>query len=291
MPANMYSIIEEKGFSNGVAFIVTKNASVIEAHIYSGIIIVLKSTGLSCDQICGILSNGDVKEITFRKDEVKPEIVQPQVVAQTFPGAVAASAISPARTALPKLLRLVRLLSCLTKTDNDDGKKAFDIMCRQISMLYPSFLPDVLTLKGRMDMISSKFGISTTFLNSKPLPANIYSTPGWFFSNFEYLGNGPIKEAILYFIFFGEMFQKVIRAEVGEGSSSGARPGFAILSKAVYPELQDNTSASIFRGAEKIGDIKIKWSTDKKTAVLFTKADLHKFGLENDSTVNLIFAA
>jgi len=290
MTASIYSIIEEKGFGNGVATIVTANAGVIEAHIYSGIIILFKSVQLSVDQIYGVLSDGDIKEITFRRDEVKPEVVQPEVVAQTFPRAVAASAISPTRTPLSKLLRLIRLLSCLAKTGQEDGKKSFDIVCHQISLLYPKFLPDVLTLKGRMDMISSKFGISTTFLNSKPLPANIYATPSWFFTNFEYLGNGPIKDAILYFIFFGEMFQRVIRVEVGEEISSVTRQGFARLSKMVYPELQDSTSASIFRGAEKIGDIKIEWSTEKKSAVLFTKADLHKFGLENDSTVNLIFA-
>jgi len=290
MPASIYSIIEEKGFGNGVAFIVSQSACIVEAHIYSGIIIYLKSAHLQLDQVREAFSHGDIREITFRKDDVKPEIVQPEVIEWTFPGAVAASAINPARTPLPKLLRLVRLLACLAKTDKEHGKKAFDMMSRQISLLYPGFLPDLLTLKGRMDLISSKFGISTSFLNSKPLPANIYSSPAWFFSNFEYLGNGPIKEAILYFIFFGEMFQKVIRAEVREEINPGAQQGYAILSRLIYPELQDSTSVSIFRGAEKIGDIKIMWNSDKRSAVMFTKADLHKFGLESDSTINLIFA-
>ncbi|HUL00479.1 MAG TPA: hypothetical protein VLX29_06435 [Nitrospirota bacterium] len=289
MATSLYSTIEEKGFENGIAFIMTPNTSVIEAHIYGGIIIYFKSLRLSFEQICGVFMSGDIKEITFRRAEVKPEIVQPQVVAQTFPGAISASALDPARTPIPKLLRIVHLLSCLVQPDKDEGMKAFDIMCRQISMLYSGFLPDVATIKERMGRAGDEFGIPTALLSSKSLPTDVYSVPKWVFNNLQALAEGPMKDVTLYFIFFGETSNRVIKTVIGKETSLGAKQGYAILSRAVYPKFQGNQSVTIFRGIEKAGDIKIDWHTDKKSAMLLTKADMEKFGLKNDERVNLLF--
>jgi len=100
MASSVYSTIEEKGFVNGVAFIMTTNGSVMEAHIYNSIIIYFKSLRLSFEQMCGVLSGGDIKQMTFQKSEIKPETVQPQIIMHTLPGAVSASAFSPAQTSL-----------------------------------------------------------------------------------------------------------------------------------------------------------------------------------------------
>jgi hypothetical protein len=289
MASSLYSTIEEKGFENGTVFIMTPNASVIEAHIYAGIIIFFKSLRLSFEQICEVLSSGDVKEITFRKSEVKPEIVQPAVVAQTFLGAVAASAINPTRTPLHKLLRVIYLLSCLVQTDKEEGMKAFDVMYRQISALYRGFLPDVATIAERVSRMGEEFGISTPVSSGKSLPADISAVPKWVFSNFKILAEGTMKDVILYFLFFGETYPKILKTTIGKETSLGAKQGFAILSKAVYPEFQGNSSVTIFRGAEKAGDIKIDWHTDKKSSILLTKADMDKLGLKNDDKVNLLF--
>jgi hypothetical protein len=289
MASSIYKTIEEKGFDNGVAFITTPNESIIEAHIYSGIIIYIKSLRLSFDQIYGILSSGDIKEISFRKAEVKADIVQPQVITQTFPKAVSAFVTNLGTTPLIKLITVVNLLSVLTRVDEKEGMKAFDIMCRQLSTVYPEFLPEVSTLNKRMGRVADEFGIPAEFFRNKSLPANIYSAPTWVFSNLESLPTGSMKDVILYFIFFGNMFPKAIRTTVGKETSLGAKQGYATLSKAVHAELQNNSSASIFRGTEKLGDIKINWNTDKKSTALFTKADMDKLGLQNDEKVNLIF--
>jgi len=159
---------------------------------------------------------------------------------------------------------------------------------RQISALYPGFLPDIATIKKRIDRLDEVFGISTSFLAGKPLPVDIYSVPQWVFTHFDSISNNLMKEVVLYFLFFGEIFKKVITTVVEKETSLGAKQGFAILSKAVYPELQENSFALVFKGAEAAGEIKINWHTDKKTSILFTKADLDKLGLESEKKINLI---
>lgn len=288
MSAAIYSTIEEKNFDEGIAFIMTHKNSIIEAHIYSGIIINFKCLRLSLDQICNALSSGEINEITFQRTEVRPETAQARVIAHTFPGAVAASAIAPARTPLSKLLKISRLLSSLTKSDKDEGRKAFDLICRQIILHYPGFLPDASTIKKRIGRVADEFGISTKFLDNMPVPTDIYLIPEWVFSNFEAMGNGLMKDVALYYILFGEYLKKFVRTTAAMETSFGAKQGFAILSKAIYPQLQDNSIAIIFKGAEKVGEMKIDWHTDKKNTMLFTKVDLDKLGLDSGSKINLI---
>jgi hypothetical protein len=289
MPTNVYSAIEEKGFDDGTVYIMTQNASVIEAHTYSGIIIFFKSLRLSFDQICEVLSQGDIKEITFQKAEVRPETARAEVLAKTFPGAMAASAINPARATRAKLIRIVRLMSGLIKANKDEETKAFESIRRQIAILYPGFLPDVATIKNRIDGLDEKFGVSTQFLKDKPLPADIYSAPNWIFSNFEALGNSPVKEIVLYYLFFGESSKKIIRTTIEQETSLGAKQGYALLSKAVYPDLKDKGSVSVFKGVEKMGEIKIDWDKHENKTMAMTKADLDHMGLHKGDKINLIF--
>lgn len=289
MPANAYSIIEEKGFDDGTVYIMTQNASVIEAHTFSGIIISFKSLRLSFDQICEVLSRGDIKEITFQKAEVQPETAQAEVLVKTFPGAMAASTINPARATRAKLIRIVRLMSVLIKANKDEGTRAFESIRRQIAILYPAFLPDVPTIQKRIDKLDEEFGVSTQFLKGKPLPADIYSVPDWIFSNFEALGNSPVmKEVVLYHLFFGESSRKVVRTTVEQETSLGAKQGYAILSTVAYPELKDIGSVSIFKGVEKLGKIEISWDKHEKKTIAMTKADLDHLGLRKGDKINLI---
>jgi long-chain acyl-CoA synthetase len=287
---NLYSTILEKGFENGVVFIMTRNASMIEAHIYGGVIILLKSLRLSFDQICDVLSRGDIREITFQKAEVRPELAQAQTIAYTFPPTVAAMASNHARTTHSKLIRMVDLMSGLIKANKDEGAKAFDIMGRQIALLYPGFLPEVSAIQERIDRLHEEFGISTRFLDGKELPADIYSVPAWVFTHFEAIDNNLMREVVLYFVLFGEVTKKIVRTTVEKESGYGAKMSHARLSKAAHPAMQDSGSAIIFRGAENIGTIKIDWHTEKKKTLSLTKTDLEAFGLDGGDKINLILA-
>jgi hypothetical protein len=290
MSPSLYATIEEQGFDEGTLFMMTPNNSVVEAHLYSGIIIYFKSLRLSFDEICGCLTSGDLTEITFQKSEIKPEIAQGLVIAQTFPAAIAASALNPAKTTLFKLNRIVRLMSSLIKSDKKAGHQACEIISRQVTTLYRGFLPDIPAIKSRINWLGEKFGISTNFPENK-MPVDLYEIPDWVFKNIESLTDNLIRELVLYFIFFGEVFKKFIRTAVEKETSLGAKQGFAVLSKAVYPELQNSKSVILFNGAERIGDMKIDWHTDKKHSVLLTKADLDSLSLENGTKINLLLMA
>jgi len=285
---NLYSTILEKGFEDGVVFIMTRSASVIEAHLYGGVIILLKSLRLSFDQICDVLSRGDIREITFQKAEVRPELAQAQAIAYTFPPTVAALASNPARTTHSKLIRMVSLMSGLVKANKDEGTRVFDGMSRQIALLYPGFLPEVSAIQGRIDRLNEEFGISTRFLDGKALPADSYSVPEWVFTHFEAIDNSLMREVVLYFVLFGEMTKKIVRTTVEKESGHGAKLSYARLSKTAHPESQDSGSAVIFRGAENIGTIKIDWHTEKQRTLSLTKTDLEAFGLDGGDTINLI---
>lgn len=287
MSPNMYSTIEEKGYDEGIAFIMTDNGGIIEAHLYGGIITFSKSLRLTPDQISLTFSSGDVKEVTFRKADVRLEVAHPATIAQTFPAAVAASAIKPEKTPLPRLFKVMRLMSNLAKSGKEEGTKAADIMFRQIATNYRGFLPDIATFKARIGKLSDEFGISTQFLENKPMPGDIFGAVDWMFSSFETVKDGPIKDVALYFVLFGEVYQKAIKTTVEKETSLGAKPGSGILSKVVYPELKDMHTAQIFKGMEKVGEIKIDWHTDKKSVLLLTKADMDKLGLENGNIVSL----
>ena len=52
---------------------------------------------------------------------------------------------------------------------------------------------------------------------------------------------------------------------------------------------RDSESASLFRGADKIGDMKISWNTEKKSTMALTKTDLGQLGLANGDSINLFF--
>jgi hypothetical protein len=291
MADNVYSLIEEKGFGDGMVFIALQDDTIINATLYSGIIISFKCPRLSFEQILTALAKGAIKNITFQKAEINLDTMQADVIAESFPAAVAASALNPKRTVLSRLLRTVRIMSGLAKLDQDHGSKSFDIVSRQISALYPGFLPDSATIKKRIDRLDEAFGISTGFLADRPLPGDMYSVPQWVFTQFDAISNSLMKDVVLYFIFFGEIFKRVITTVAEKETSLGAKQGFATLSKVVYPELKDSSSALIFNGAERVGEIKINWNADKKGAVLFTKADLDKVGLKSGNKINLILMA
>ena len=289
MASSVYTTIEEKGFYNGKAFIMTPNASVIEAHILKGIIIFCKSLRLSCEQICDVLSNGDIKDITFQKADISADVAQPQVFIQTIAGALSACAMNPSQSILPRVLCIFQLLANLIKREKADGIKAFDLISRQISQHHQGFLPDVSTLSDRIGQASENFGISTATFINKLLPADMSSVPEWVLGNFGPLADNVMKDVFLYHVLFGETLRKVIKTNAETDASLGAKKGYAGMSKSAYPELQIYRSANIFRGLEKLGDMPLRWHTDKKRTALFTKIDMDKFGLTNDEMINLIF--
>ncbi len=289
MSADIYSVIEKKGFQDGIVFIVTKDNCSIEVHIYCGVIIRAKSPRLSFDQICEALSHGDLKEISFQESAESPDAAQAPLLEYTFPAA-AASTINPAGTSHATLIKIVRLMSSLVKSDKDQGTRAFDVMRREITKLHPGFLIDVATIKKRMSELDEKFGLESKTFEYKAVPDNLQEIPGWVFRYLDSIRDSRIKDSVLYFLFFGQMSDRMIRTKIDQATSLGAKQGHAILSKTVYPVLKDSGSASLFSGADKIGDMKIDWNIEKKSTIAITKTDLDHLGLKNGDSINLFFS-
>jgi len=57
----------------------------------------------------------------------------------------------------------------------------------------------------------------------------------------------------------------------------------------VFPELKDSDSVSMFKGVEKIEEIKIDWDKHENKTMAMTKADLDDMGLHKGDKINLIF--
>jgi hypothetical protein len=288
MCADIYSAIEKKGFRDGIGFIITKDNCSIVVHIYCGVIIRAKAPRLSFDQICETLSHGDMQEISFQESAESPDTAQAPLLAHTFP-AVAASIINPAGTSHTTLIKIVRLMSGLVKSDKDQGTKAFDMMRREIAKLHPGFLIDVATIKKMMSELGEKFGLESNALEYKDVPDILQEVPGWVFRHFDSIKDIRIKDIVLYFLFFGQMSDRMIRTKIDQATSLGAKRGHAIMSKTVYPVLKDSGSASLFSGADKICDMKIDWNIEKKSTIAITKIDLDHLGLKNGDAINLFF--
>lgn len=287
MSDTIYSVIEKKGFQDGIIFIVTQDNCSIEVHVYSGVIIRAKAPRLSLEQICDTLTQGQLKEISFRESAESPTLAQAPLLACTFPAA-AAAAINPAAASPSTLLKIVRLMSVLAKSDKDHGTRAFEVMRQEIAKRHAGFLSDVVTIRKRMFELDHRFGLVSLALEHKAMPDDLTAMPEWLFERTDSIKDSTMKEGVLFFLFFGRTSDRVLRVKIEQATSLGAKHGRGILSKTVYPGLTDSGSASMFRGADKIGDLKIDWDKNEKETIVMTKADLDHLGLHKDDKINII---
>lgn len=286
---NMYAAIEEKGYNEGTAYVMTENGGIIEVHIYGGIVFFAKSLKLGPEQVLLALAGGNVSEFTFRKAAVKPETAQPSLLAHTFPAAVAASALNPEKMSLSRLFKVIQLICGLMRSGKEDGVNIGGVMLRQLGTFYRGFVPDVATLQKRIGRQTEEFGVPVSFLEGKPMPGDVYAAADWIIKNFETVKDSPMKEVALYFVLFGEVHGKAVKTTIEKETSLGGKQGVGVLSKVAYADLKDMQTAQIYKGIEKVGDIKIEWhSSSKKETLLLTKADMDKMGLENGKKVALI---
>lgn len=287
MSETIYSVIEKKGFRDGIGFIVTQDNCSIEVHLYSGLIIRAKAPRLSLDQICETLAHGDLKEISFRGSAESLALVQAPLLACIFPS-VAASIVNPATTSPATLIKIVRLMSGLVKSDKDQGARAFEVMRQEIAKRHSGFLSDVVMIRKRMFELDQRFGLVSLALEHKAMPDALTAIPEWLFGRLDPIKDEIMKTTVCCFLFFGRMPGRMLRVKIEQATSLGAKQGRGILSKTVYPGLTDSGAASLFRDADKIGGLKIDWDKDEKETLIMTKADLDRLGLHKDDKINII---
>ncbi len=133
----LYSVIKKRCLAEGNAYIITDGKHLIEALIYSEMIVNVKSRTLSHEQIIESLIANDIKEVNASPAEVKFDDIQPATIEKTFPAA-APFILSLDDAIAQRILSILRLLGYLAKS-GPEGYAAFDVVIEEILKNHPSF--------------------------------------------------------------------------------------------------------------------------------------------------------
>ncbi len=282
----LYSIVGKENLQEGVATVITGGKHLIEARLYSGILINLRSGTLSLEQMIGSLLSGDMVEISAAAAKVDIEEVQLLTVAKTFQ-ACSPFVFSTDDHSAQRLLGLLRILEYLVKS-GAEGIEAFDVVFEEIGKAYPKFSLDGTTVRDRISEFSNDFLIAYPFANGAPVPSERRLIPGWIFDRLK-MSESTFRDIFIYYIFFGEVFMPVIRTIVKKETGLGAKVGHARMSKVIYSAAAKSAGVTIFKGASMAGELKLLCHAEKKTGILITQADLDRLGIRDGDTVSLIF--
>jgi hypothetical protein len=281
----LYSIVRNKGLEDGIAYIVTGGAHLIEAQLYGGVIINVKSRTLSHDQIVEHLLAGDVKKVDVSQGDIKADAVQAGTIRDIF-RASSQFVLTPGGIIPRRLFKLLRLLGSLAP----DGARdfgAFDIITAEIMKRYANFSLDRALVRKRMEDFSNEFLIAVPSLDSRPMPADDHYMPGWILESVV-MPESQFKDILIHYICFGEMFTPVLRTSVKKESGIGAKMGFARMSKTVYGTAAVSNNVVIFKGMTRMGDLHLTWHSENKSGILVTQADIEKLDIKDGDTVSLV---
>jgi hypothetical protein len=280
----IYSVIKSKNIESGTAHIVTAGRQFIEAEVYAGLIVNINSRTFSREKIFECLLTGEGNQIDVSPGQVHLEVVQPETIERLFHWS-ARFVLNPDDVSPQRLLQMLRIMERLA--GSGDGSAAFDAMADEIFGRYKRFSLESATIKKRIDDFSNEFMIAVLSLNSQQLPSNKHDMPGWVFSSVS-IPDCLFKDILLYFLFFGEMFQPVFRTMVKKEAGFGAKVGYARISKAVYNAASKGNAVMIFKGAAEMGALKLNWHSENKTGVMITQSDLDRLSLKDGDTVSLV---
>ena len=281
----IYSAFRKKNFEDGRAYIITGSNHLIEAKVYSTVIINLKSRTLSNDQIVEALLADDISKVNDSPEAVGLEDIQPAVIKKLF-RAEAPFILDPEDAAPQRLFSVLKLMGQLSRNDGD-GIEAFDIIADEILRRYHHFSLERVDVKKRITSFSNDYAINSPFLNTETIPPGNRSIPDWVFNSLV-VDDLIFKNIILYYIFFGELRPPMFRATVKKESGLAAKNGFVRLSRVFYKDMTANNHITIFKGSLKAGELPVAWHSDNKADLFVTNADLNKCRLSDGETVNLI---
>jgi hypothetical protein len=282
----LYSLVTGKGIENGVAYIITAGSDLIEAQIFGGFIVHVKSRTLSISQTIEQLLSGEAQKMDLSACEISPANIQPEAIKGLFrasaPFVLPAGSIPPQR-----LFRVLKLLQALMKADSKDVE-AFDIIVKEMSNKYHNFTIDRSSVRKRMEDFSNEFLVAIPSIEGKPMPSDDRLVPAWVEESV-LIPEGPFRDILLYYIYSGEVFLPVIRTTVKKEAGIGARVGCARMSKTVYGAAAGYNMVTLFKGAFKVGDLNLIWHTENKSGILITQSDLAKMNIKDGDNLSLLF--
>ena len=282
----LYSVARTKNLHNGVAYIITGDRNIIEARLYNDILINLTSRKLSHEQIMGCLLSGDVSEIGEGSADIKLDDVQAATIAETFP-ACSSLLFSTDDRLVQRLFDVMQVLACLSNA-GAEGRAAFGVVYDEITKSFPKFSLSGETIRKRIDEFLNDFLIAYPFGDNEPVPSDSRLLPGWVFDRLK-MPPGMFRNIFVHYIFFGDIFESVVRTIIKKDNSFGAKIGHARMSRIIYSDAAKSGIVIIFKGALEVGRLKLINHTEKKTGIQITQTDLDKLGIRDGDTVSLIF--
>jgi hypothetical protein len=282
----LYSVIRKRGLGEGIVYIITGDKHLVEARIFNEVIVHVQSRALSNEQILDALLAGNIGEVSESPSKVNLLDIQPRTIAKTF-HASAPFLFNTDDATAQRLLSLLRLLKYLMES-SAGGAAAFDTVTSEIQLACPKFSLDSATVRKRIDNFTNEFLIAYPFPNNETIPHDEHLIPGWIFNKIT-VPESLFRDIFIYFIFFGEVFEQVIRTIVKKEAGFGAKVGHARMSRVIYSVAAKSSAVTLYKGATQTGELKLICHTEKKTGILITQTDLDKLGIRDGDTVSLIF--
>ena len=282
---NLYSVIKKRGFEEGHVYIITSSKHLIEVEIYAALIVHVKSRTLSYEHIIDALLADDISRVNESPGSLKMEEFQTATIKKVF-RVSAPFILAPDEASPQRLFNIIKLMGHLAKSD-PDGIEAFDIIADEITRRYPNFSLERADIKRRIYDFSNEYLASSPFLNSDTIPSDRREIGDWVFNSIV-LHDSVLKDVVLYSVFFGVMLWPVVKTLAKKESGLAAKVGFARLSKKVYNLDSENNIVAVFKGITKMGELNLRWNTEKKPGIFIAKADLDKINIRDGDAVCLV---
>jgi hypothetical protein len=286
----LHSFLKKKDpFYEGYVYILTGGKHLIEAAIYSGTIINVKSLALPHEQIIQALLTDDISEVnesTVVVKHVRLEDIQPATIRDTFPVSFP-FVFGPGGVSAQRIAGVLRVLKQLAAS-GQEGRATFTVLTQTIQKKYPEFSLDRAVIQKRIDGFSHEYlSVHPVSRNDPALPDS-YSIPAWILDSMVTL-DGPFKDNFLRFVLFGDFIIPIYKTVVKKEAGFGATVGVARASKVVYNTASNSSAVIIFKGAVNTGELKLSWHGERKPELFITPVDMNKLGLNDGDSVNIVF--
>lgn len=261
----------------------------LEAHVFGGIIINIRSTAMPFVDAMNTILGGSVKDIKAAGTVVKPGNIQPFVVKKLLPLA-APYVFSSQKLKLPVMMQTLKLMGYATRSDISEIRAITDDIVREISKVNTKFAINRITTQNRIKRLKETYGIEMLGLANDIMPEGEKEAFVWILDYINLDESNALLDNVAYFIFFGEFLEQLITAKSKKDDRFGAKQGFIKLSKTTYQKFSDKNNAAIFYQNKQKASFGINWISDKKSDILFAKSDLENLGLAEGDTVTLILS-
>jgi hypothetical protein len=287
--SKLYSALQDSRKDDAVVMIVTGQNRVIELYIFCRLIIGFKSRLLSHADILETLTQDNIKELAVSERKPSLEQTEPSAIVDTI---TLTAPFALANETLPRRLGcLISLMYHLSLKDDDKFRYALEALKLELTKVRPNFTVDSNEISIRSIKLRQELVINSALLQMNPDVNGYQQTISWITGIYNAIEDILMRDTVISALVLGERstdFQNII---VDRASGLGSKPGVGRLAKKIYPQYMKYSGATLYRGLERLGNIRIDWHSEKRDVFYMTKPDLENFGINRAEKINLIFTA